>query len=221
MRTFLLSLLFFFFYATAYAQFSDGTPAESPENFILAIIDVETTGLEPGRHELVDLGAVYVELDGREIARFFVRIHPDHPERAGEVARSINGYDEARWAALNAVSKDEAAEAFLKFHVETVGDRTAIFTAYNAYFDRAFIDTFLKERGHEGFRALFSYFLLDLPSLAWGVGIRDQSNTEVARALGLEPETEDPLKHTGMSGALWNLDVYRALTRHSPVSAEK
>ncbi|MEQ8406065.1 MAG: 3'-5' exonuclease [Oceanicaulis sp.] len=192
------------------------TPHSDPEQYVLAIVDVETTGLEPGHHEMIDLGAVYTDLDGEELGRFFVRITPDHPERVGEIARGINGFDEARWEALNAVSEAEAADAFLAFHRDTVGGRTALFTAYNAYFDRAFVDAWLKEEGHEGFRALYSHSLIDLPSLAWGRGHRHQIHAEIAREIGIEPETDDPLQHTGESGAAWNLEFYRALMAAEP-----
>ena len=201
--------------APVHAQFPHGTPAQAPEAFVLAVIDVETTGLEPGHHEMVDLGAIYTDLQGRELGRLFLRIRPDHPERAGEIARSINGYDEARWETLGAVSEAAAAGAFLDFHDSTVGGATAVFTAYNAYFDRGFLDAFLKEEGHGGFRELFSYFILDLPSLAWGAGVRDLRNAAVARTVGLEPETDNPLEHTGLSGAQWNVDLYRALSKHA------
>ena len=104
-----------------------------------------------------------------------------------------------------------AARAFLAFHDEMAGGRTALFTAYNAHFDRAFVDAWLKEEGHGGVSDLFTYFMVDLPSLAWGRGYRGLYGGEIAQALGIEPETSDPLEHTGQSGAAWNLQFYRAL----------
>ncbi|MFW5661674.1 MAG: 3'-5' exonuclease [Oceanicaulis sp.] len=186
-------------------------PSEDPDGYVLAIVDVETTGLEPGHHEMIDIGAIYTDLDGNELGRFFVRIDPDHPERAGEIARGINGYDEARWAELGASGEAEAADAFLAFHRETTAGRTAIFTAYNAYFDRAFVDAWLAEEDRPRFRDLYTYFLIDLPSVAWGRGYRGLSGGEIAADLGIAPETDDPLQHTGESGAAWNLEFYRAL----------
>jgi hypothetical protein len=198
------------FTAPTFAQ--PAFPPDDPEAWVLAIIDVETTGLQPSHHEMIDIGAIYTTLDGEELGRFFIRIHPDHPDRAGAAARSINGYDAQRWIDLGAVSQAEAAEAFLAFHRETVGWRTALFTAFNAYFDRAFVDAWLKEEGHDGFRTLYTYFVLDLPSLAWGAGHRDLTGAGLARAVGLKAETSDPLEHTGLSGAAFNLELYRALT---------
>ena len=200
---------FFMLCAPVHAQ-GGFPPPDHPGDWGLAIVDVETTGLDAGHHEMIDLGAIYTDLDGNELGRFFVRMHPDHPERAGEIARSINGFDEERWDELDAVSEAGAVEDFLAFHAETAGSRTMIFTAYNAHFDRAFLDALLNE--HEsGFREHFSYYMLDLPSLAWGAGIPELRNGQVAIALGLEPETDNPLEHTGLSGAVWNLALYRAL----------
>ena len=63
---------------------------------IIAIVDVETTGLDPAHHEMVDLGAIYIRPDGRELGRFFVRIHPPHPERLDPGAAAVTGYSSER-----------------------------------------------------------------------------------------------------------------------------
>ncbi|OLF80593.1 hypothetical protein AWH62_15290 [Maricaulis sp. W15] len=189
-------------------------PHAHPDEWGLAIVDVETTGLEPGTHEMIDIGAIYTDLDGRELGRFFVRIHPDHPERASALVRGMNGFDETRWTELGALSEADAVAAFLDFHDSTRGDRTMLFTAYNAYFDRNFLDALLRQHG-SSFREHFTYFLLDIPSLAWGAGIPDMMNGDVAAELGLEAETSNPLDHTGLSGAEWNLAVLHAIQGRS------
>ena len=191
-------------------------PQSDPDARVLAIIDVETTGLRPGYHEMIDIGAVYTDPHGRVLGEFFVRITPDHPDRAGDIARSINGFDEARWAALGASGEAEAAAAFIAFHEEIVGERTALFTAFNAHFDRAFVDAWLKEEGQAGVSELFTYYMLDLPSLAWGRGYRGLNGDALAEAVGVEPETSDPMQHTGQSGAAWNLAFYNALMAAEP-----
>lgn len=197
----------------AHAQ-NPAWPDEDPAAWGIAIIDVETTGLDPAFHEMIDLGVIYVDLDGRELGRFFVRIHPDHPERIGDVARSINGYEVDRWQQLGAFPEEEAFARFLAFHERHRGERTWIMMAYNAYFDRGFLDAWLKEHG-TSFREIYTYFVLDLPSMAWGAGITDLQHGDVARKLGEEPETQDPLEHTGLSGAEFNLALYRALLKRA------
>jgi len=196
------------FSATAQAPW----PNEDPDGWGLAIIDVETTGLDPHHHEMIDLGAIYTTLDGEELGRFFVRIHPEHPERAGEIARSINGYDEARWNQLEALMPDQAVAEFLAFHQQHASDRRFVLTAYNAPFDRNFLEALLK-RHDQTLSSLYTYFVLDLPSMAFGLGVDALVNADVAKAFRLPPETSDPLEHTGLSGAEWNLSLYRAM-RH-------
>lgn len=194
-------------------------PGEAPDEWGLAIVDVETTGLEPGRHEMIDLGAIYTTLEGEELGRFFIRITPEHPERAGEVARSINGFSEERWETLDATSPAAAVAAFLAFHESMSEGRRYMFTAYNASFDRAFLDALLKAHD-SGFDRLYTYFALDLPSMAFGAGAIDLVNARVAASFGLPPETDDPLEHTGLSGAEWNLELYRAMLKagHGPAA---
>lgn len=192
------------------AQAQAPWPHEDPEGWGLAIIDVETTGLDPQFHEMVDIGAIYTTLDGEELGRFFVRVHPEYPERAGEIARSINGYDEVRWEALEALMPKEAVDQFVAFHKTHAQDRRFVLTAYNAPFDRNFLEALL-ERHDQSLSDFYTYFVLDLPSMAFGLGVDALANAEVAKAFGLPPETSDPLEHTGLSGAEWNLALYRAM----------
>lgn len=185
-------------------------PDEQPGDWGLAILDVETTGLDPDHHEMIDIGMIYTTLDGSELDRLFLRIHPCHPKRAGEIARSINGFSEARWASLGAVEPDEAVRTILAFHDRQARDRRFILTAYNAPFDQAFLDALLSGHG-ASVRDLYTYFVLDLPSVAFGMGATALTNDRVAARFGIEPETDDPLEHTGLSGAEWNLALYRAM----------
>ena len=47
---------------------------------LLVHVDVETTGLEAGYHELIDAGVVITTTDGVIVDQLFLRIMPDHPE---------------------------------------------------------------------------------------------------------------------------------------------
>jgi DNA polymerase III alpha subunit (gram-positive type) len=186
----------------------------APQTFALALIDVETTGLDADIHEMIDIGAIYIDVDGRELGRFFIRINPAHPERAQADAKSVNGYSEARWRTLSAVSSSEALRAFEEFHRRTAADRTVIFTAFNVGFDQAFVSRWLSREGRS-FRDWYFYQVLDLPSMAWAQGLRELSGTKIAQALGISNETRDPLKHTGATGADFNLELYRELLKRS------
>ncbi len=194
-------------------------PHEDAEAWGLALIDVETTGLQPGYHEMIDVGLIYIDLDGNEIGRFYVRIQPDYPERLSPGAEAVNAYDVQRWEALDALAEPDAAAAFRAFHTSHAGQRTWLLTAYNSWFDAAFFQAFLEEEGLN-WRDSFHYFVLDLPSMAWGQGFRDVSGGETIDRLGVTAETSVPEEHTGITGAEFNLAFYRALLAHRQQAPE-
>jgi oligoribonuclease (3'-5' exoribonuclease) len=185
-------------------------PTDDRAQIGLAFLDVETTGLDPRHHEMIDLGLIYADLDGRELGRLYVRILPDHPERLSPGAKAVNGFDVAFWRAHGAVSEEEAVARLLDFHAKTAGDRQMLMTAWNVQFDHAFLDALLRQHGRS-WRSLFHYHALDLPSMAWGLGLEGLSGRRLAEALGIAPETDVPLDHTGITGADFNLAAYRAL----------
>jgi hypothetical protein len=89
------------------------------------------------------------------------------------------------------------------------GGATVTFAALNAGFDQSFTDALLRRHG-SSWRELFHYQILDLPSMAWGQGARELGGAALAVRYGIEPETRDPLRHTGESGVEFNLALYRA-----------
>ncbi len=208
-----LQVLFGLLVTSAVVQATE-VPVRSapPGPTIIAIVDVETTGLDPSHHEMVDLGALYVRPDGQELGRFFVRIHPPHPERLDPGAAAVNGYSPARWRTLGAVDEAEAVRQWRAFHdqMARAGGATVTFAALNAWFDQSFTDALLR-RHNSSWRELFHYQILDLPSMAWGLGARELGGAALAARYGLEPETRDPLRHTGESGVEFNLALYRAM----------
>ncbi|MGJ3243014.1 MAG: exonuclease domain-containing protein [Opitutales bacterium] len=185
-------------------------PATAPKAWLLAFVDVETTGLVPGYHEMVDIGVVLTDLSGAEVGSFFVRMMPDHPERASDITERINSFTEERWRSLDAVDEARAVEDLVAFHRKHAGDRAVLMVAYNSWFDIAFLDYLFRQQGRT-WRELYHYFILDLPSMAWGQGLRHLAGKPLAESLGLTPETSVAEDHTGLSGARFNVAVYRAL----------
>ncbi len=196
-------------------QFVESTPASSPDRWLMAHVDVETTGLVPGYHEMIDIGVIVTDLEGNEQDRLFLCIMPDHPQRTQAGAAAVNGFSVERWQSLDCVTTELAVKQIIEFHQRVRGDKQLLFTGFNAWFDIAFIDHLFRDHGHT-WRALYHYFVLDLPSMAWSLGIQDLAGGAVSRKLALEPETSDPLKHTGITGAESNVGIYRALLRQRP-----
>jgi DNA polymerase III epsilon subunit-like protein len=208
MRAFLAILAFLLLAPLAHAQ--TVWPPENPDGWILAHVDVETTGLDPAWNEMIDIGMVYTDVAGEELGRLYVRIMPAHPERIDEGARKVNAFDVDYWRAQGAVSEAEAVEKIVAFHEKMRGDKQALFTAYNVWFDQSFTTALFARHGVK-WRDLFFYHVLDIPSMAWGQGLTELSSTKLSATLGIADETRVPIEHTGITGAAFNVSVYKAL----------
>ena len=186
------------------------SPADAAADWLLAHIDVETTGLVPGYHEMIDIGLVLTDLSGQIVDSLFLRIQPRHPERTSPIAREINAYDPARWEALGALTPDAAVDSLLAFHRKVAGDRPTMMVAFNAHFDLSFLDHLFREAGHT-WREMYHYFVLDIPSMGWSLGYQDLTLQGFREEFGIEDEPHVAELHTGISGALKNVRIYRAM----------
>ena len=98
------------------------------------IIDTETTGLDPTKHEMLGFGAI-VLYDHRVIESYEIWILPDNIETADEKALKINGYDPDKWR-NRAVSQAKAADRIAYF----MGRHTdATLVGHNVNFDIKFL----------------------------------------------------------------------------------
>lgn len=197
----------------------EASPAAEPEAWLLAFLDVETTGLVPGYHEMIDLGLVMTDVDGEPIDSLFFRIQPDHPERLSEGAREVNAFDSERWRELGALDPAAAVDSLRTFHRRVAGDHSVLLVAFNSWFDAAFLDHLFRA-ADASWRELYHYFVLDVPSMAWVLGYRDLTGAGLAARLGVEDEPHVAEEHTGITGARLNARLYRALReRGAPAPA--
>lgn len=207
--------------ASETAPVAASSPASEPEAWQLAFVDVETTGLVPGWHEMIDLGVVMTDLDGRALDSLFIRVQPSHPERTAEGARAVNAFDAERWRELGALAPSAAVDSLRAFHRRVAGDGPVLLVAFNSQFDAAFLDHLFRAEG-ASWRELYHYFVLDIPSMAWALGYRGLTGAALAERLGVEDEPHVAEEHTGITGARLNARLYRALRAHgmdAPVGA--
>ena len=191
------------------------SPAEAPENWLLAHIDVETTGLLPGYHEMIDIGLVLTDLQGNIVDSLFLRIQPRHPQRLSPGAQAVNAYDSTRWETLEAFSPPAAVDSILAFHQRVAGERPTLMVAFNSHFDLAFLDHLFREAGHS-WREMYHYFVLDIPSMAWSLGYTDLTLQQFRKAYDITDETHVAELHTGITGAMSNVRMYQALMQLAP-----
>ncbi|MBI3632114.1 MAG: 3'-5' exonuclease [Candidatus Vogelbacteria bacterium] len=168
----------------------------------IAITDVETTGLDPTTHEIVEIGLILVNQQTLEIIDTLdVKISPEHLGTATESALKLNGYNTTEW--LNAL----ALQTAMSLYGEKAKD--AIFCSHNVTFDWSFIFEGLKKTG---VRNLMDYHRVDLFTMAWmklrNSGLEKFNMNEVAKHLGI---TEEPMPHRAINGAMTAYEIYKRL----------
>jgi DNA polymerase-3 subunit epsilon len=173
----------------------------------LAFIDVETTGTDPEKHEIIELGVVLVKQLGEDGTNFEVmgeidlKIKPEHIETAEPQALKVNGYDEGQW--IFASTLKEAMSAFAE------KTRDAIFVAHNLTFDNAFIEQAFKKTGVEN--QMF-YPKIDTISVAYAK-LHKNLKVEKFRLQKLCEYfgVENSKAHTALSDARALFEVYKKL----------
>lgn len=131
----------------------------------LAFIDVETTGLDPERHEIIEIGCIVVkqipQSGGKGCAievvdEFETKVKPEHIETAEPEALRINGYNSGDWLFA----------ADLKQAMKTLSELTdgANMIGQNVFFDWQFIDRAFKTTGVPN---KMHYHRIDLMSMAF------------------------------------------------------
>lgn len=118
---------------------------------ILAALDLETTGLLDGYHEIVQIGVVPLDhnLDPMDISPFYMNVQPKHPERASKKAMEVNGLDME--VLMRCPTIWQVADCFGEWF-DTLGlpsDKKLIYLTQNAPFDIAFMKHWLGLRGFD------------------------------------------------------------------------
>ncbi len=102
---------------------------------IFAAIDVETTGLDVVRHEMIDFAVVPLDenFNLSEIPEFNIRIKAEHVEKAEMQAMQINTLNPSE-----GISRDAAAQEFCQW-LRDNGIEQIVPVAHNLEFDMKFI----------------------------------------------------------------------------------
>ena len=120
-------------------------------------IDVETTGLDPTEHEIIEIALIRTDGQFSILDKYETKILPRHIETASKKALEINGYDPDVWEA-EAVSLEEALETI----DELLED--AIPAGQNTQFDLGFLKAAYRSLEREV--SWYNYHSLDTASLA-------------------------------------------------------
>ena len=172
-----------------------------PKQQLLAITDIETSGLSPLRHEILEVGMLVVDSRTLEILDSFEeKVAAESIESASQRALEWNGYNPDEWS--NAITLSQCIEAYAQ---KTKG---AMFCGHNVAFDWSFMIAAYEKTG---VKMELDYHRLDIFSLAWA-HFRDQDFGTItldalAEHFGLESEIRP---HRAMNGAML---AYKVLGR--------
>lgn len=168
----------------------------------LAFLDLEMTGLEPGKHEIVEIAVVLVSQPGLDVLEEWdTKVMPQHLDQADPVSLQMIGYSDANWK--GAVTLQEAMEQFTK---KTDGH---IIAGWNCAYDWAFLElamhaTNTKTRIHKR--------ILDCMSFAYGKlypkhELSAMGLAATAKRLGIPQDHH----HQALADAKMTYLVYKAL----------
>lgn len=124
---------------------------------IITLLDLETTGLDPTRHEIIEIGAVLLDQPHLNIVGAFeAKIKPTRMELADPEALQVNGYNAEEWAGAR-----PAKEALEEFARRT---EHSILCGQNVSYDFAFL-----RKAYADHNVPFTYHhhVLDVMSMAY------------------------------------------------------
>lgn len=175
------------------------------KNKNLAFIDIETTGFDMERQEIIEIGCVIVKQEHGTptgiVEEFEIKIKPQRINEADPEALAINGYNEASW--MFALDLPQAMELF----ASKVKD--CIMVAHNVAFDYSFLAKAFAVTGVEN--TMF-YAKLDTISFAYAKLKDDETVTRYSLgALCDRFGIENEKAHTALADARATYEVYEKL----------
>lgn len=174
--------------------------------------DLETTGLVPGYHEIIEMGILCTDGAFNKVSERVIRMHPQHLERASDIALEVNGYKDRlpEWGDA-ANSPQEFVEDLMRFKETWVHSRKLMYlVAHNAAnFDLPFLTHLFKD-AKTSWRKFAPRYVYDTVSMAHQMGYKKLSGDYLLKKLGLPPE---PDVHHALNGAEKVKNLYIGLSQ--------
>ncbi|MFA6257523.1 MAG: 3'-5' exonuclease [Candidatus Paceibacterota bacterium] len=166
-----------------------------------AFIDIETTGLNLLKHEIIEIGCVLTSPSLEVIEEFELKIKPEHIENADPAAIKVNHFNIQDWE--NAISLKEAIEIFSK------KVKSCIMVGHNVAFDAGFLEYVFNKTGIAN---TMHYHKLDTISIAWAGFHQDKDFEHFSlRELCLHFGIKNKHPHSALSDARATFELYKKL----------
>jgi DNA polymerase-3 subunit epsilon len=166
-----------------------------------AFIDIETTGLNLLKHEIIEIGCVLATSTLEVIEEFELKIKPEHIEDADPIALKVNHYNSNDW------EKAYDLEEAIKIFSSKVTD--CIMVGHNVAFDAGFLEyTFNKIQ----IQNTMHYHKLDTISLAWAKFHNDPNIEHLSlRELCIHFDIKNERAHSALPDARATFELYKKL----------
>jgi DNA polymerase III epsilon subunit-like protein len=166
-----------------------------------AFLDIETTGLNLIKHEIIEIGCVVTNPELTVLEEFELKIKPERIEDADPVSLKVNHYNVSDWKGAYPLDK---AMKILSLKV-----KDCIMVGQNVAFDSGFLEyAFTKT----GIANSMHYHKLDTISLAWAK-LHNEPDLEhfSLRELCLRFDIKNENAHTGLGDARATFELYKKL----------
>jgi DNA polymerase-3 subunit epsilon len=169
----------------------------------LAFIDIECTGLDVLKHEIIEIGCVITTPKLKVIEKFELKMKPEHIENANPTALKIVHYDSKNWKSAYAL------EDAIKIFSKKVKD--CIMVGQNVSFDSGFLEyAFAKLK----LKNSMHYHKLDTISIAWAKLHKKKSITHFSlREMCIYFNIENKNPHSALSDAYATYELYKKLMK--------
>jgi DNA polymerase III subunit epsilon len=177
-------------------------PSLPPQLRTLAFIDLETTGLDASRHEVLEVAVLRVDARSLQVlAEYEARVLPSRLASGHPEALAVCGYSDEAWRDALPLQEVLATVAPLLAGTLVAG--------HNTSFDWGFLVEGYRRTG----MALPSvdYHLLDTASLAWPLLATGEVESLSLNALAKRFGLHRPTPHRAMADARCALEVARCL----------
>lgn len=180
----------------------NSNPKTDFRNRNLLFIDLETTGLDPTRHEIIEVGALLVNGKTLKVKKEYqTKVMPEHPETADKKALKISGLSPTSWKRAKPLV--QVLRDLNKLAPE------AMLVGHNISFDWAFL-----EIAYRNFNIpwTFDYHRLDLLSIAYIHALTDPKIKKLRlQALADYFNIKREKKHRAMEDARTIYKLFRKL----------
>ncbi len=171
----------------------------------LVFIDIETTGLNPEEHEIIEIGCLVVNGQTFEVkTKYHARINPKHPDRWDTKAKELIGYSRRKWS-----NTKELSNILNKINKLSSG---GILAGWNVSFDWSFLR---KAFEHLSMTPQFDYHRIDVMSIAYAAlylkpKVESLSLRKVAVSFGMSlPET-----HRAMDDIKATYEIFKKIMKN-------